>query len=164
MYCGLIYFLYLEILFSLVLSSSLFSCYRPQFPFIYQSVEVIFLCVFQTKYRDTDIKLGKKKERTRKKEKRERATTSSSPAFSFHQLASAIVSPGYLKPWQQQVSLPIWDLECHLLLTKRKCRLLKFSLFTVLSVFLFNEVTLTTNWFLTYFLIPVHGCGPAEWL
>lgn len=27
-----------------------------------------------------------------------------STSFSFHQLASSIVSPGYLKPWQQQVT------------------------------------------------------------
>lgn len=69
----------------------------------------------QTKYRDTDIKQTKE---------REGGSDNLYRFLSFHQLASSIESPGYLKPWQQQVPVPIWDLELHLVLTKRKSRLI----------------------------------------
>lgn len=73
----------------------------------------------QTKNRDTNIKQKKQRERGR-----ERQPLPLSLFLSFHQLASSLKSPGYLKPWQQQVPVPIWNLELHLVLTKRKSRLI----------------------------------------
>lgn len=76
-------------------------------------LSVSFSCfTCQTKYSNTNNK------------KRETGSHSRYLAFSFNQLASSTVSPRYLKPWQQQVSVPIWDLGLHLLLMQQMSGLL----------------------------------------